>query len=528
VAAITEANRKWWICGTMTLALSMILIDQTVVSVALPSIQRDLDTSQTALQWVVNAYLLAIAAFVAVGGRVADILGTDRIFKLGAGVFVAASAACGLADSEATLLVARAVEGLGAALMIPATGAIVINAFEPRERGRAMGVYAGVSMVFLALGPLLGGILTQDVSWRAVFWINVPIGVVMLVLAHLTVPRAPRVPGARLDWVGTLLLVPALTALVLALMQSQEWGWGSLAIIALFAAAAVLLLAFVLVEPHIRHALIELRLFRSRNFSGDGFVLFCIEFALIGLTVFGALWVQNVLAFTPIEAGLSLLPLTLPLLVLAPLVGRLYDKVGPRALVGGGCALVAAALAWSAAVLHQVSYGSLIPAYVAMGVGIGMIMSPANTDSLNSAPPAERGEASGVIQTLRQVGGAVGLAVMGTVVANVQQSHIDAFVASDPKAGPGQAAEIERVLSESAGAQAAAREHISPNVVSAAHDALTAATSTSYYVAAGVMGFTAVVAVAVLRHVRAADAPPPEHPPTLPAPRGAVVGSPRA
>jgi EmrB/QacA subfamily drug resistance transporter len=528
VAVITDANRRWWILGTMTLALSMILIDQTVVSVALPTIQRDLDMDQTALQWVVNAYLLAIAGFVAVGGRLADILGTDRIFKLGAITFVAASAACGLAQSELVLLLARVVEGLGAAAMIPATGAIVINAFQPQERGRAMGVYAGVSMVFLALGPLLGGILTQDVTWRAVFWINVPIGAVMVVLSHVTVPRSRRVPDARLDWLGLFTLVPALTALVLALMQSQAWGWGSPAIIGLLAAAAIFLVAFVLVEPRIDSPLIQLRLFRSRNFSGDGFVLFIVEFALIGLTVFGALWVQNVLGFTPIESGLSLLPLTLPLLVLAPLVGRVYDRIGPRALVGGGCLVVAAGLLWSAAQLDQVSYAWLVPGYVALGVGIGMIMSPTNTDALNSAPPADRGEASGVIQTLRQVGGALGLAVMGTVVANVQQHHIDAFVASDAKANPAQAGQIERILSEPSGAQAAAKADISPAVLNAAHDALTAATSASYYVAGAALAFTAVVAFAVLRHVRAVDAPAPVHPATLPAPRGCIVGSSRA
>jgi MFS family permease len=223
---ITDSNRKWWICGTMTLSLSMILIDQTVVSVALPTIQRDLDFSQTGLQWVVNAYLLAIAAFVAVGGRLGDMLGNDRIFKLGAIVFVASSVVCGLAGSEPVLLAARAVEGIGAALMIPATGAIVLNAFEPQERGRAMGVYAGVSMIFLALGPLVGGLLTQDITWRAVFWINAPIGIVMLVLTHLAVPPSPRLPDARIDWLGLATIVPGLTVLVLALMQSQVWGWG--------------------------------------------------------------------------------------------------------------------------------------------------------------------------------------------------------------------------------------------------------------------------------------------------------------
>jgi EmrB/QacA subfamily drug resistance transporter len=520
MAAITDANRKWWVLGTMTLALSMILIDQTVVSVALPTIQRELDVSQTGLQWVVNAYLLAIAAFVAVGGRIGDMFGNDRIFKVGAIVFIASSAVCGLAGSEAILLAARAAEGIGAAMMIPATGAIVINAFEPQERGRAMGVYAGVSMIFLAMGPLLGGVLTQDVSWRAVFWINVPIGIVMLVLAHVTVPRSTPIPGARIDWFGLFTIVPGLTAVVLALMQSQEWGWGSAKTIGCLAAGGLLLVVFVLGELRIEQPLIQLRLFRSHNFTADGVVLFCVELGLIGLTVFGALWVQNVLGFDPIEAGLSLLPLTIPLLFIAPMIGRVYDRIGPRAIVTGGCLLVAAALAWDAAQLHRVSYAWLVPAYIAMGVGIGMVMSPTNTDALNAAPPKDRGEASGVIQTLRQIGGSVGLALMGTVVSSVQQDHIDAFVNANSGVSP---AAIERVLSESGGS--AAKAGVSPTVLDAAEDALTAATSSSYYVAAAVMALAGVAAVLLLRHIRATDAPAPVHSAAIPAPRGVHVGT---
>jgi len=511
---ITDANRKWWICGTMTLSLSMILIDQTVVSVALPTIQRELHVSETGLQWIVNSYLLAIAAFVAVGGRIGDMYGNDRIFKLGASVFVLSSVACGLAGSESILLVARAVEGIGAALMIPATGAIVLNAFEPQERGKAMGIYAGVSMIFLALGPLVGGVLTQQVSWRAVFWINVPIGVVMLVVAHVTVPRSKPLEGARIDWPGLATVVPGLTLAVLGLMQSQTWGWGSVKTIGCLAAGIVLLVVFVLIELRHDQPLIQLRLFRNHNFTGDAFVLFCVEFALIGLTVFGAIWVQSVLGFSPIEAGLTLLPLTLPLLVVAPLIGRLYDRVGPRLIVTVGCTIVGLALFWSAGFLDKVSYAWLVPGYIAMGIGIGMVMSPTNTDALNAAPPKDRGEASGVIQTLRQVGGSVGLAIMGTIVASVQTDHVNSFVAANPQ----DAAQVAQILKEPTAATSA---NTSPGVLSAVHDAVTAATSASYWVAGSVLIAAAVVAFALLRHVQASDAPAPVHSASIPAPRGA-------
>jgi len=501
----------------MTLSLSMILIDQTVVSVALPTIQRELDFSQTGLQWVVNAYLLAIAAFVAVGGRLGDLFGNDRIFKLGAGVFVACSAVCGLADSEPVLLAARAVQGIGAALMIPPTGALVLNAFEPQERGKAMGIYAGVSMIFLALGPLVGGVLTQDISWRAVFWINVPIGLVMLVIAHVTVPRSPRLSDARLDWPGMATIIPGLTLLVLALMESQSWGWGSGKTIGCLAVGAILLVVFVFIELRHEQPLIQLRLFRSHNFSCDGFVLFMVEFALIGLTVFGAVWIQDVLDFSPIQSGLSLLPLTIPLLFVAPVIGRVYDSIGPRVIVGSGCLLVAAALTWDAAVLDNLSYAWLVPGYLAMGIGIGMIMSPTNTDALNAAQPKDRGEASGVIQTLRQVGGAIGLAVMGTIVTNVQSDHIQSFIAANPSQAP----EMEKVLAQPGGTADVASAGVSASVVDAVHDAVTVATSSSYYVAGAALALAGVVAFIVLRRVRATDAPAPVHPANVPAPRGA-------
>ena len=232
--------------------------------------------------------------------------------------------------------------------MTPATGALVANAFSPRERGRAMGVYAGVSMGFLALGPLIGGLLTQGVSWRAVFFVNLPVGLAMLAPAHVTLPDTPAPRPGRVDWGGAPLLVLSLGSLVLGLMQSRPWGWDSPATIGLLAAAAVLLPLTVLWELRQREPLVQLRLFWNRNFCADNLVLAAVQFALTGVAVFGALWVQNVLGFSPIVAGLSLLPLTLPVLIIAPRAGSLYDRIGPRAPVTIGCVMVAGALLWAA------------------------------------------------------------------------------------------------------------------------------------------------------------------------------------
>ena len=505
---ITDENRRWWVLGTMTGSLSMILIDQTVVSVALPTIQRDLDMTTVGLQWIVNAYLLTLAAFVALGGRIGDLIGNARAFRLGALVFVGASAACGFAQSEAWIIAARAVQGLGAALMTPATGAFVANAFSPRERGRAMGIYAGVSMAFLALGPLIGGLLTEGVSWRAVFFVNLPVGLAMLVAAHVTLPDTPPRPG-KVDWGGAPLLVLGLGSLVLGLMQSRPWGWASPAVIGLLGASAVLLPLTVWWELRQREPLVQLRLFGNRNFCADNLVLAGVQFALTGVAVFGALWVQNVLGFSPIVAGLSLLPLTLPVLAIAPRAGALYDRIGPQAPVTIGAALVAGALLWAALVLHHRDYGWLVPGYVVMGIGLGVMMTPANADAMNAVLPDMRSQASGVLQTIRMIGATIGVAVMGTVVANGQNRRIADVVEHRFGVPPRDVDVVERAINDAAasGASTHGIPRVLLQVLSPLLDAVTAAVASAFSVAAGVMAGAALIALALLRHRRAADDP---------------------
>jgi EmrB/QacA subfamily drug resistance transporter len=424
-AAATQAAapsaRRWWLLATMTGALSMIMIDQTVVSVALPTMQRDIGLSTAGVQWVVNAYLLVLAVLVAFGGRLADLIGAERTFRVGATIFVLASALCGLADGETTIILARGLQGVGGAMMVPSTGALIINAFGRSERGKAMGIYSGVSMVFLALGPLVGGLLVQSVSWRAVFFINLPIGLLIVSAAHFTLPRRPRPAIARgaIDWVGIPLLIGALGSLVLALMQGQAWGWGSPAVLALFAASALLTPTFLLWERRAAAPLVQLSLYRLQNFAPDSAILAGVQFALVGASVFGAVWSQQVLGFSAIRAGAGMLPLTLPLLLVAPLAGRLYDRIGPRPILTAGSALISFGLAWLAFHLHARDYAWLIPGYIAMGTGIGMTISPATTDALGVAAPGERSQASGITQTVRQVGGAFGIAILGAIVAHV-------------------------------------------------------------------------------------------------------------
>jgi EmrB/QacA subfamily drug resistance transporter len=523
-----SSRRRWWILAAMTGTLSLILLDQTVVSVALPTIQRELDTTQTELQWVVNAYLLSLAALVAVGGRLADMFNRVGVLIAGIVLFVGSSAACGLAQSETFLIAARAVQGVGAAMMLPPTGAIVINTFAPGERGKAMGVYAGISMIFLSLGPLVGGLLTDYASWRWVFWVNLPVGAATIAMILGTRPDGRVPPGQRLDVPGLLTLVPGLAAIVLALMQSNTWGWGSPATLLLLAGGLLLLVAFVALETRVPNPLVQLRLFLTRNFRGDTLVLFCIQFALTGITVFGAIYAQDLLGFDPVQAGLALLPLTIPVLIVAPISGRLYDRIGPRGPVTVGMLLVGASLFWIAAVQHEFSFWVLVPGYVVAGVGIALVMSPSNTDAMNAAPSELRGQASGVVQTVRQVGGTVGLAVVGTIVANVQNDRLTDFLLGIgepanqvPKLEGLLAQETETKQSVAAGIPHAEQQQL----LDGARDAITDGISVAYWVCGGVMVVGAIAAWAILRRHAYPEEdlpahPVPPHPPELKQPAG--------
>jgi predicted MFS family arabinose efflux permease len=303
--------------------------------------------------------------------------------------------------------------------------------------------------------------------------------------------------------------VPGLVAVVLALMQSTVWGWGDPLTWGLLIAGGCLLLVFLALEPRIRQPLVELRLFRDRNFAGDNLALFCIQFGLIGLTVFGAIYVQDILGFSAVEAGLSLLALTLPLLVVAPRAGALYDRLGPRLLVGTGSTLVAASLVWCGAILDKLSYAWLAPGYVVMGIGVGLVMGPANTDAMNSAPRALRGQASGVVQTVRQVGGTIGLAIMGTIVVNIQHSKLEDFL-SGLGAPPALVSTIENMLSQETGQQQAAAQSIPAaersEILEGVQDAVVSGITWAYNVGAIVMAVAAVGAFAVLRHEQFEDA----------------------
>ena len=418
-------RNSWLVLCAMTGSLSMIMLDQTVVSVALPTMSRELPLSPTGQQWVVNAYVLALAALVALGGKLGDRFGGVTTFRLGVTVFFVASLGCGFAPhgplGEPWIIAFRVLQGAGAALMTPASATIVTNAFPAATRGRAMAVYAGISQVFLAVGPLIGGVLTEAVSWRTVFWLNVPVGLAALVLVRVARPENVRSPAATVRAGSVVLLVLGVGTTVLAVQQAAAWGWDSPATLLSLAAGLTLSAVFVMTQLRTAEPLVEVRLFARRAFLGNVIVLGLVQFGLLAVVLFGSLYLQDLLGLSPLAAGLGVLPLILPITVAAQLGGRWYDRSGVRRPVLTGLAVATVGLAGWAAALPQLGYVLQVPGMVITGVGLGLVASPTNTDALGRVTRAERSQASGLVQTVRQIGGTLGVAIIGAVVLGIER-----------------------------------------------------------------------------------------------------------
>lgn len=415
--ARTAATRRSWLTlVAMTGSLSMILLDQTVVSVALPTMARELPLSASGQQWVVNAYVLAMATAVALGGKLGSKLGPVTTFRIGVSVFFVASALCGLAPNASWMIGARIVQGVGAALMMPVSATIVMEAFPTEFRGRAMGVYVGISQIFLALGPLLGGVCTEWGSWRLVFWLNVPVGALALVLVQITRPANHAQRTLRVSPWHAVLLTAGIGATVYALQQSGSWGWGADRTWIVLASGLVVLGGFVALQLRSADPLVQVRLLARRGFLADVLVLFGTQFSMLAMTLYGALYSQNLLGYSPIVAGCSALAMIIPLMAGAQIAGRWYDAAGPRRPVLTGLALTTVGTLLWAANLPQIEYWSKVPGMALAGLGLGLVFSPVNTDALSRVRPKDRPQASGMVQTVRQLGGTLGVAVIGALI----------------------------------------------------------------------------------------------------------------
>jgi EmrB/QacA subfamily drug resistance transporter len=416
---IPEDARKWWTLAAVAFGLFMIMLDNTVVNVALPSIAADLQIGLSELEWIVTGYALTFASLMLTGGKLADLLGRRLIFIVGLAIFTVSSLVCGLAGSGELLIGARVVQGAGAALMNPATLSIIAATFPPRQRGMAIGIWAGVSAMALAIGPLVGGLLTEHISWSWIFFVNVPIGVIAIAASLLLIPESKDESAEqRLDFPGLLTSGIGLFALTYGLIEANTYGWTSGRIVGTFVVAVAMLLAFVLLELRQRIPMLDLSLFRSGTFAGANLAVLLVALAMFGVFFFVSLYMQGVLGYSAVKTGAAFLPLTILIVLVAPIAGKSSDRFGSRWLMTSGMVLIAIQLFYFSRLRVDESYWSLLPGMILGGFGMSLVMTPSAAAAVRALPVDKSGVGSAVLNAFRQVGGSTGIALMGAIMAH--------------------------------------------------------------------------------------------------------------
>ena len=414
-------DRKWRALIVVCVAIFMLLLDITVVNVALPDIQKELHTSFTELQWVVDAYALMLATCMLNAGTLGDLLGRKRVFTIGIGLFTAASAACGSATSPLFLDLARGAQGIGGAIMFAVSLAILSQEFHGKERGTAFGIWGATIGLAVAVGPLIGGALTEWAGWRWIFFVNLPIGALCILGALRELHESRDEEHGGFDTPGFVLLTTGLFSFVLALLRGNDWGWQSGKTLGLFAAAVLLLVAFGAVELRREHPMFEMRLFGKPAFTGAQIVAFSLSSSMFAQFLYLALYLQNVLGYSPLETGIRFLPLSLLSFVAAPVAGRLSARIPVRILFGVGMGMVGLSLLLMHGVSKDSSWTVLLDGFIVGGIGVGLVNAPLAAAAVSVVPPRQAGMASGINNTFRQVGIATGIAGLGAIL----QSHRD-------------------------------------------------------------------------------------------------------
>ena len=403
--------------GACCFGLFMVMLDNTIVNVALPSIQRELGASVMSLQLVVDAYILVFASLLLTAGALGDRYGRKRVFQIGLVVFTIASALCGLATSEEMLIASRALQAIGGSALLPSTLALITATFpDRREQAQAIGLWSGVSAMALVAGPLLGGLLTSSLGWRSVFYVNLPVGAIALLVAGRVIAESRDPAGRRLDLVGQVLAVLTLGSLTFALIEGNTHGWTSPPILALLTIAIVGLPAFLLVERRSSSPMLALGFFRDPCFSSANAIALLVGFALLGFVFFNTLYFQTVKGYTPLQAGVRYAPSTLMIVLVAPIAGRLASRYGYWVPVTTGTTLAAAALLLFTRSEAGTPYPELLGPLLLLGIGLGLTTSPIIAAAVAGMPPGQAGVASATVNTNRQVGGALGVAVLGAIV----------------------------------------------------------------------------------------------------------------
>jgi EmrB/QacA subfamily drug resistance transporter len=459
-------ERKWWTLLAVCVATFMLLLDITIVNVALPSIQADLDASLSSLQWVVDAYALTLASFLLVFGSLGDRLGRRRIFAIGFGLFTLASLLCGLSSDATVLNLFRGLQGVGAAAMFATALALIAQEFEGRERANAIGIWGATVGGAVAIGPLVGGLVTDGLGWEWIFFINVPIGIAAIALTELKLENVSATDAQPIDWAGLVTFSLSLFGLIFGLIRGNAEGWGSAQILASLIGAVVLMGAFILIESRRENAMLDLKLFRVPSFGGVSIVAWALSAGMFAMFLYQTLYIQDVLGFSPLEAGVRFLPITLLSFIVAPLSAKASARIPVRVLMGSGLILVGLGLILMGGIDPGDEWTGLLPGFIVAGIGIGMTNPMIADAALGVVPAARAGMASGINSTFRQVGIATGVAALGAVF----QSRIDSELATSLPQAP---SAFSDAVSSGAIDQAVAQAppQFQDRALAAAHDA---------------------------------------------------------
>ncbi len=503
-------DRKWWTLIAVCTGVFMLLLDVTIVNVALPDIERAFRASLSDLQWVIDAYALTLAALLLTAGSIADLAGRRRVFATGIVIFTLGSALCGAAQSSLFLSLSRGLQGIGGAIMFATALALLAQAFPPRERGVAFAAFGAVTGVAVAIGPVLGGAITSGLTWRWIFFVNLPIGIGALAVTLRRVDES-RLPGApRPDVPGFATFSLALAGLVFGLIRSQAAGWGSFQVLGSLIAAAALLIAFILIELRVAEPMLDLKLLRVPTFNGGLVTAWAISASIFSLITYLVIYFQNLLGYSAIATGLRFLPLTGAVFLVAGIAGRLTTKVPTRALIGAGFAFVAAGLLLMRGLTPSDSWTHFLPGFILAGVGTGLINVPLASTAVAVVPAERAGMASGINSTLRQVGIATGVASLGTILTGQIRTQVVSHLSNTPLAA--HAHTLATVISSGGVRQALeqAPHQQQGLIIAAAKASYVDALNTITLVATGVALLGMVVSLATIRQRDFHESPMPQ------------------
>ncbi|HEY1593476.1 MAG TPA: MFS transporter [Solirubrobacteraceae bacterium] len=494
-------ERKWWTLLVVCVGTFMLLLDITIVNVALPKIASDLHASFSDIQWVIDAYALTLASVLLTAGSLADLFGRRLLYAIGLSLFSFTSLLCAVSPSALFLILARAGQGIGGAIMFATALALLAQEFQGRERGTAFGIWGATISVAAAIGPLLGGALTEGFGWPSIFVINVPIGIVAAFLTVAKVRESRDPQGTRVDWIGTVTWTAGLFLLVFAIIRGNSLGWGSSTIVTLFAVSGVLLVAFLISQFVQSNAMFDVRLFRKPTFSGASIVALTVSAAMFAMFLYLTLYLQTLLGYSPLQTGLRFLPFTVISFFTAVLSGNLSERVPARVLLGVGVGMVAAGLFLMRGLTPSSGWTALLPGFIVSGAGLGLVNPALASTAIGVVPPQRSGMAAGINNTFRQVGTATGIAVLGAIFESVIRSDLAPKLAGTPAAS--QASQVAHAVAAGgtqkvlAGVPAANHAQAS----AAIHSAFTSAMNDILLVA-GVIALTGAVLALVLVRTR--------------------------